>query len=168
MKDKLKAHFLAFGPRRFVIFATLSLILTDLLNSYYLKLYWEKKDLSTQMVHKSVERSGMSVQEFDLATLNEMVGFMNNLFSFFLLIIIVNNVFFYFFYLRKRLWAQGFVLFYTLTAALLSLTLIVDDAGLGTGWKAYNALTIPYYLYLYFGVKLLKNETTLAHGKKGR
>lgn len=168
MREKLKAHYLRFGPRRFVIFTVLTLLVTDLLNSYYLKLYWAKKGLSTAMVYLSIKRSSLSIDEFSPETLMEMSGFVDNAFSFFLLVVLANNLFFYLFYLRKKLWAQGFVLFYALTATFFSLTFIFDGADLGIGWLAYNLLTIPYYLYVYTGVKLLKAETTLEPGKKGR
>ena len=168
MKDKLKAHFLKFGPRRFVIFASLSLLITDLINGYYLKLYWQAKELSERFVTLSILRSGGDLSDFSTSTFAEMLGFVDNMFYFFLLIILINNAFFYFFYLRKKLWAQGFILFYTLTACLMSFTLVIDNAGLGAGWLIYNILTLPYYVYVYFGVKLLKEETTLGHEKKAR
>lgn len=168
MREKLKAHFLKFGPRRFVGFAVVVLLVLDLLNSYYLKLYWAKKDLSNAMVYLSIKRSSLDVSEFSPDTLQEMTGFVDNAFSFFLLVILANNLFFYFFYLRKKLWAQGFVLFYALTATFFSMTFIFDNADLGVGWLVYNMLTIPLYLYVYTGVKLLKTETTLEPRRKGR
>ena len=168
MKDKMKQHFLNFGPKRFVIFTVIILIVLDVINSYYLKIYWLQKDLSHTMVLQSIKRGELMVEDFSQTTLNEMTAFVNNGFYFFLLLIFANNLFFYIFYLRKKLWAQGYVLFYTLTASLFSLTFIFDNAGLGMGWMAYNVLTIPIYIYLYFGVKLLKLETTLGHEKKGR
>lgn len=168
MKDKLKDHFLKFGPRRFVIFTVVSLLITDLVNGYYLKLYWIGKNASELLVQQSIARSGYLAEDFSPSTLAEMTGFVNNTFYFFLLIILVNNVFFYFFYLRKKLWAQGFVLFYALTAAFMSVAFLFDNAGLGMGWMLYNFLTIPYYAYIFLGVKLLKDETTLGHEKKGR
>lgn len=168
MKEKLRSHFLRFGPQRFVIVTVLLLVVTDLLNCWYLSLYWEKKNFAHLMIEQSIKRSGLQAQDFNPATIHEMLAFMNNTFYFFLVIIIVNNLFFYAFYLRKRLWAQGFVLFYTLTAAMLAVTLIFDNAGLGSGWLIYNLLSTFMYIYLYFGVKLLKPETTLVRGKKGR
>lgn len=161
MLDKLKNHFKKFKPRRFVILTVLTLIATDLINGWYLTLYWAKKDFGTILMRESIRRGGMQISDFNSATLQEMHAFMDNLFHFFLFIILANNLFFYFFYLRKRLWAQGFVVFYTFTAALFSLTLIFDNAGLGAGWLVYNLATIPYYLYLFLGVRLLKEETTL-------
>lgn len=166
MKEKLREHFLKWNARRFVISTTIILIVLDLINSYYLKLYWLKKDLSTMMVLQSIKRSNLVVEDFSSETLLEMTGFVNNTFSFFLLLILINNFFFYFFYLKKKLWAQGYVLFYTLTAALFSLTFVFDHAGLGWGWMLYNFSTIFIYLYLYLGVKLLKNETILVSEKK--
>jgi hypothetical protein len=161
MFGKLKTHFKKFEPRRFVVFTVLSLIATDLINGYYLVLYWAKKDYGSILMQESMRRGGMQVSDFNSATLNEMHAFMDNLFHFFLFIILANNLFFYFFYLRKRQWAQGFVVFYTLTAALFSLTLLFDNAGLGTEWFMYNLATIPFYIYLYLGVRFLKSETTL-------
>lgn len=161
MLDKIKAHFKKFDPRRFVVFTVLTLLLTDLINGYYLMLYWEKKDYGSVLMQESMRRGGMSAADFNSATLNEMHAFMDNLFHFFLFIILANNLFFYFFYLRKRQWAQGFVVFYTFTAALFSLTLLFDNAGLGAGWFMYNLATIPFYFYLFLGVRTLKEETTL-------
>lgn len=159
MKQKLHAHFVALGPRRFTIVAVILLIITDFLNGYYLKLYWAAKDISRVMVERSL-RTGNVLDEISPATMNEMISFLNNSFYFILLVILLNNLFFYLFYLRRKLWAQGFVLFYTLSLAIFSTTLIFDNADLGIGWFIYNALTIPFYLYLFLGVKLLKYETT--------
>lgn len=170
MKEKLKTHFLNFGPRKFVTTAVIVLFILDVVNCYYLKLYWMSKSMSDILVQESIKRSSLLIEDFSRDTLMEMTGFVNNTFFFFLLIILANNLFFYFFYLKKRLWAQGYVLFYTLTAALFSLTFIFDNANLGVGWIIYNVLTIFVYIYLYFGVKLLKNETVIipVSGKKGR
>jgi len=172
MLEKFKPHYLKLGPTKFVSATILVLLITDLLNGYYLKLYWSKKEISRLMVEQSILRSGVTLEDFSPDTFNEMLGFVNNTFTFFLLIILLNNLFFYGFYLKKKLWAQGFVLFYTLTAALFNLTFIFDHAGLGAHWIIYNVLTIPLYLYLYVGIKLLKDETTLppspGRGKKGR
>jgi hypothetical protein len=161
MLEKFKSHFKKLNPRKFVVLTVLTLIATDLINGYYLMLYWAKKDYGSILMQESIRRGGMSSADFNSATLNEMHGFMDNLFHFFLFIILANNLFFYFFYLRKRQWAQGFVAFYTLTAALFSLTLLFDNGGLGVGWYMYNLATIPYYLYLFMGVRTLKEETTL-------
>jgi len=166
MKEKLKKHFLNIGPKRFVLIAVLLLIITDLINSYYLKLYWMQKQISSSLISISLQRSQLKVEDFSSDTLLEMTSFVDNAFYFFILIIILNNLFFYAFYLKKKLWAQGYVLFYCLTAAIFSLTFVFDNEGMGEAWLAYNLLTIPFYIYLYFGVKILKVETTLAPGKK--
>lgn len=150
------------GPRRFVIGAVLTLIILDIINTIYLKLYWLQKDLSTLLVHQSIRSSNLVLEDFSQETIAGMSGFINNTFYFFLFLILINNLFFYFFYLRKKLWAQGYVLFYTLTAAIFGLSFVVDQVGLGIGWGIYNVLTIFIYLYLYFGVKVLKYETTDA------
>lgn len=166
--DKIRAHFLKFGARRFVVATVILLIVTDLVNSWYLKLYWVKKNYAQLLVRQSIEQSGLLFEDFNIGTIQEMLGFLNNTFHFFLMIILANNLFFYIFYLRKKLWAQGFVLFYTLTAAMFSLTLLFDNAGLGTGWLVYNFLTIPLYIYLFLGVKVLRPETTLERGTKAQ
>jgi len=162
MKDKLRSHFLSLGPRRFVAAAVLSLILTDILNCLYLKNYWVNKDISLNLVHQTILKSGQTVEDFSSITIQEMSGFVDNSFYFILFVIMVNNLFFYLFYLRKKLWAQGFVLFYALTGALLQFVFIFDHAGMSFGWLAYNVITIPYYLYIFLGVKFLKPETTLT------
>lgn len=166
MKEKLLAHFRKFGPRRFVIFAVVTLIISDLLNSWYLKLWWVTKNMSFRGVEMTAQRLDMTVGELTPASISEMTGMFDNMFYFFILIILVNNFFFYAFYLRRKLWAQGFVLFYTLTAAMLSALFLLDNAGLGLIWYAYNVLMTPLYLYLYFGVKVLKEETVDLPVKK--
>lgn len=161
MLQKIKNHFKKLDPRKFVVFTVLTLVITDLINGWYLMLYWANKDYGSILMNESMRRGGMQVSDFNSATLNEMHAFMDNLFHFFLFIILANNLFFYFFYLRKRQWAQGFVVFYTLTASLFSLTLLFDNANMGAGWFFYNLATIPLYLYLFVGVRTLKEETTL-------
>lgn len=142
------------------MFTVISLIITDLINGYYLKLFWANKEMGQNLVKQSIAQGGMVIEDFSLDTLSEMTGFVDNTFFFFLFIILANNLFFYLFYYLKRLWAQGFVLFYTITAAIFALTFIFDDGGLPSAWKAYNVLSIPFYLYLFFGVKILRVETT--------
>jgi hypothetical protein len=171
MMQKIKEHFLKIGPRRFVIGAVILLTVLDILNIIYLRLYWLKKDLSTLLVFQGIQRNGYTVENFSQDTIFEMKAFIDNIFYFFLFLILVNNLFFYFFYLRKKLWAQGFVLFYTLTAAIFSLSFVIDDTWLGQGWFIYNISTIFIYAYLYFGVKVLKYETTditPEHGTKAQ
>ena len=166
--EKLKAHYLKLGPRAFVIVCVLLLIITDLLNSYYLKLWWQHKNFSSVFVNLLAQRSGMQIQEFDQTTVQDWMQLFDNAVYFFIVLVIANNLFFYFFYLRKKLWAQGYVLFYTLSAAIFAVTFIFDGIELGAGWLIYNLSTIFMYAYLYMGVKLLRAETTLVHGKKGR
>lgn len=168
MKEKLKAHYLKFGPRRFVIFAVMTLIITDVVSMFYLKLYWTAKGMSMMMVERAAQMNGLTMDALTRESIQEVLNLVNNAFTFFLLVIVINNLFFYGFYLKKRLWAQGYVLVYTLTAALFSVTFILEGAGLGMGWLFYNILLIPYYAYVYLGVKLLKAETTLAHGTKAQ
>lgn len=167
MKEKLRNHYLKLGPRRFVILTVILLIILDFLSGYYLKLTWASKDFSQKMLELSVENMKLQVTDFSQETMNEMVGLVNMTIDFMLVLLFINNLFFYFFYLRKKLWAQSYVLFYTLTAAFLSLTMVFDHQA-GTGWLIFNILTIPTYAYLYMGVKLLKPETTLVPEKKAR
>ncbi len=169
MKEKIRAHFQRWNCRYFVTFTVISLIITDLLNGYYLKLFWSHRDMSLNLVRQSITKGGMIFEDFSPDTISEMTGFVDNTFYFFLFLVLFNNLFFYFFYYLKRLWAQGFVLFYTFSAALFALTFIVDNSGLPVGWKVYNVISIPFYLYLFLGVKTLKTETTiLVNEKKGR
>ncbi len=159
MREKLTAHFRKFGPRKFVIMTVVLLIVTDLLNSWYLRLWWVAKDMSYKGVQMTAAKMGGSVDELDPASILEIKQFFNNSFFFFLVIILANNLFFYLFYLRRKLWAQGFVLFYTLSAAALSGLFLFDNAGLGMGWYIYNLLMIPIYTYMFLGVKYLKQDT---------
>ncbi len=159
MKAKLYAHFSKYNPRKFVICTVLVLIVTDLLNSWYLRLWWVSKDMSKLLLAQSSERSGVALSELGPDSIRELTSFFDNSFYFFLFIILANNLFFYAFYLRRKLWAQGFVLFYALTAAALSGTFLFDNAGLGSGWYIYNLLMIPIYFYMFLGVKSLKEDT---------
>jgi hypothetical protein len=159
MMQKIKSHFLKLGPRRFVYVTVCLLIGLDLLNGWYLKLYWEYKNLSYAYAMKVNE---MSQTELDMNTVEGLVQLTDNMVSFFLLIMMINNLFFYFFYLRKKLWAQGYILFYTLTNAFLVLAFLFEGPVLGAEWFFFNLLSIPMYVYLYLGVKVLKYETTDA------
>jgi len=161
MKDRIKNHYLKIGPKNFVIFAVIFLVVTDILNFKFLEIYWVTKNFSLNLVQQTILRSGQVIENFSQITISEMKAFVDNAFYFFLFIIFVNNLFFYFFYLRKKLWAQGFVLFYLATSALLQLTLIFDSHGIHWGWLIYNLGIVPIYLYVFLGVKLLKQETTL-------
>ena len=170
MKEKILAHFNRWNPRYFVVLTVLLLIVTDVLNGVYLKLFWSHRNMSELLVRQSVAQSGLVLEDFGADTISEMLGFVDNTFYFFLFLILINNLFFYFFYLLKRLWAQGYVLFYTFTAALLAVMFIFDESGLSMGWVVYNVATIPLYLYLFLGVKVLKLKTTIipADGKKAQ
>lgn len=166
MREKLTAHFRKLGPKRFVIATVLILIVTDLLNSWYLRLWWVAKDMSHKGVLMSAEQSGVSLQDIGPDSVREIQQFFDNSFYFFLVIILANNLFFYVFYLRRKLWAQGFVLFYTITAAMLSVMFLFDNGGLGGAWYAYNLIMIPVYTYLFLGVKYLKEDTVDLPVKK--
>lgn len=170
MKEKIKLHFKRWNPRYFVTFVVITLIITDILNGYYLKLFWANKDMSMNLVRQTIAQGGMVFEDFSLDTIKEMTDFVDNIFYFFLFLILVNNLFFYLFYYFKKLWAQGFVLFYTLTAAIFALTLIFDNGVLSPQWTLYNIISIPLYLYLFLGVKFLKEQTMLipVSEKKGQ
>ncbi len=159
MKEKIKSHFQKIGGRKFVILAVLILIITDLLNTWYLQLYWVNKGFSQTFLRLSAEHGGMTLEELNPDTVTEVKNMVDRGFYLFLMIILANNFFFYFFYLRRKLWAQGYVLFYTLTAALFAVTFLFEGTALGIPWFSYNVSTILIYAYLYLGVKLLKEET---------
>ncbi len=154
------------GPRRFVVGTVIILIILDILNGIYLKQVWSKN--GETLILQSLQMAQLNPAELNPGTMTEIRGLMDKSFSFFLFAIFLNNLFFYLFYLRKKLWAQGYVLFYALSAGVFSMTMIVDQFQMGMGWIIFNLLTIPVYFYLYFGVKLLKNETTLVPEKKAR
>ena len=168
MNEKLKNHFLRIGPRTFVIGTVILLIIMDILNGIYLKLALGNKQFTEKMIIMTYARVGVAAAEITPDSFAEMTWILERSLDFFLFLILINNLFFYFFYLRKQLWAQGYVLFYTLSAALLSGVMLFDVYGMGPGWLVFNLATIPVYFYLYLGVKLLKTETTLAPKKKGR
>lgn len=159
MREKLTAHFRKFGPRKFVIMTVVILIVTDLLNSWYLRLWWVAKDMSKTLLVQSAERSGMVLSDLGPDSIRELEQFFDSSFYFLLFIILANNLFFYLFYLRRKLWAQGFVLFYALTAAMFSGVFLFDNAGLGSAWYIYNLVMIFIYTYLFLGVKYLKQDT---------
>lgn len=167
MREKFTAHFRKYGPRRFVIMTVVLLIVTDLLNSWYLRLWWVAKDMSDVLLRQSAERSGMELSDLGPDSIRELEQFFDKSFYFFLTIILANNLFFYVFYLRRKLWAQGFVLFYALTAAMFSSLFIFDNAGLSSGWYIYNIVMIFVYSYLFLGVKYLKQDTVdlPTHGR---
>ncbi len=160
MLEKIKPHFLKLGPRRFVIGTVVLLQILDLVNSYYLRLYWVHKDLSRLYVERLALTQGLNFQELSPGSLREITQVIDNGFFFFLFIILLNNLFFYVFYLRRKLWAQGYILFYTLSNAALAVLFLAEGPVLGAAWFSYNLATILIYAYLYLGVKVLKQETT--------
>jgi hypothetical protein len=169
MMEKMKYHFIKLGPRRFVIGAVLLLLILDLLNSWYLKIYWVQKNLSLLYVERLAKTQGLDFTQLSQNSILEVKQVVDNGFFFFLFIVLLNNIFFYVFYLKKKLWAQGYVLFYTVTNAILAVLFLVEGPVLGLSWFFYNIITILLYIYLYFGVKVLKFETTDAipvHEKK--
>lgn len=168
MKEKIQSHFKKFAPRQFVVGVVTVLIILDILNGLYLKLSWAKNALSKNMVILIIEQMKLQAADFDHATMTEIGGLVDKSFDFLLFLILMNNLFFYLFYLRKKIWAQGYVLFYTFSGMIFSAFMIFDGYGMGAGWMIFNLLAVPLYAYLYFGVKFLKNETTLVPEKKAR
>lgn len=160
MYEKLRPHFLKIGARQFVVGTVVLLIVLDILNSIYLREYWQMKNITFNMIGKIIEGQGMNLKQLGPGTLQEIQGMVTNAFNFFLLVVLINNLFFYFFYLRKKLWAQGYVLFYTITNALFAITFLIEGPILGWPWYLFNIGAMFLYFYLYLGVKVLKNETT--------
>jgi hypothetical protein len=171
MMAKLKTHFMKFGARRFVMGTVLLLIILDLLNTWYLRLYWVHKNLSFLYVEQLAKTQGLDFNQLSPGSILEVKQVVDNGFFFFLFIILVNNMFFYLFYLRRKLWAHGYVLFYTVSNAILAVLFLVEGPVMGISWFLYNIGTIILYIYLYFGVKALKLETTdvsPGHEKKAQ
>lgn len=166
MKEKLINHYRKLAPRQFVAATVTILVILDILNGLYLKLSWAKNGLSKNMVLTIIQGMKLQASDFDQASMAEIGGLVDKSFDFFLFLILMNNLFFYLFYLRQKIWAQGYVLFYTLTGAMFSGFMIFDGYGMGAGWITFNLLAVPLYMYLYLGVKVLKFETTLVPEKK--
>lgn len=162
MLEKIKKHFLGLNPKYFVILTVAGLVVLDLINSYYLRIYWVHKNLSLIYVEKVALTQGLDFTHLSSDSIQEVKQVIDNGFFFFLFIVFANNLFFYFFYLRKKLWAQGYVLFYTITNSILALLFIIEGPILGVSWFIYNIMTIFIYLYLYLGVKVLKNSTSVT------
>ncbi len=167
MKEKLRQHFLKIGPRRFVLMTVFSLLILDLLTGHSFRMSLIQNGFSEKLVQLSIKQANLQASDLSNETLTEVHNLMNMSIDFMLGLILVNNIFFYFFYFKKKLWAYSYVAFYTLTAGFLSLSMIFDKH-VSTGWLIFNIATIPMYLYLFLGVKLLKAETTLAPKKKGQ
>jgi hypothetical protein len=167
MKEKLRQHFLKIGPRRFVLMTVFSLLILDLLTGHSFRMSLIQNGFSEKLVQLSIKQANLQASDLSNETLSEVHNLMNMSLDFMLGLILVNNIFFYFFYFKKKLWAYSYVAFYTLTAGFLSLSMIFDKH-ISTGWLIFNIATIPMYLYLFLGVKLLKAETTLAPKKKGQ
>jgi hypothetical protein len=167
MKEKLRQHFLKIGPRRFVLMTIFSLLILDLLTGHSFRMSLIQNGFSEKIVQLSIKQANLQASDLSNETLSEVHNLMNMSLDFMLGLILVNNIFFYFFYFKKKLWAYSYVAFYTLTAGFLSLSMIFDKH-VSTGWLIFNIATIPMYLYLFLGVKLLKAETTLAPKKKGQ
>ena len=170
MINKIKNHYLKLNKNLFIPITILVLFALDLINSYYLRLYWVHKNLSLLYVEKLALNQGLDFSQLSEQSVLEIKQVIDNGFFFFLFIILMNNFFFYFFYLRKKLWAQGYVIFYAITNSILSILFLIEGPVLGLPWFLYNALTIGIYLYLYFGMKVLKLQIPVnhEHEKKGQ
>ena len=162
--EKIKSHFQNLGIKRFVIIAVVALVILDVFNSYYLRIYWIQKNLSMLYVEKLAHNQGLDVRLLSHQSVQEIKGVIDNGFFFFLFIIFINNLFFYFFYLKKKKWAQGYINFYAVTNLVLGLLFLMEGPILGMNWFLYNLSTILFYLYLYTGTKLLKFEYESSPG----
>lgn len=160
MYEKLRPHYLKIGARKFVIGTVVLLIALDILNSLYLREYWELKNITINMIGKIIKGQGGNLSQLGPGTLREIQEMVTNAFNFFLFVVLINNLFFYVFYLRKKIWAQGYVLFYTISNGLLAITFLIEGPILGWPWYLFNIGAMFLYFYLYIGVKVLKNETT--------
>ena len=167
MKEKFKLHFQQIGPRRFVIGTVILLTILDILGGYSFKQSWINNQMSEKVVSLTIQRLQVQMTDLSADTIAEMSGLVNKTFDFMLILILANNLFFYFFYLKKKLWAQSYVLFYTRTASILSFTMVFDN-NVGAGWTIFNLMCIPIYFYLYLGVKILKTETVNLPEKKAQ
>ncbi len=163
-KEKIKRHYLDLGLQRFLVLAVITLIVLDLINSYYLRIYWVQKDLSMLYVKQLGEKQGINVNQLSKQSILEIKTLIDNGFFFFLFIIFINNLFFYFFYLKKKLWAQGYIVFYAISNALLALLFLIEGPILGLGWFLYNLSTVLFYSYLFAGAKILKFEKAAIPG----
>jgi hypothetical protein len=159
----IKNHFLKINQKRFIVISVVLLLLLDLINSYYLRLYWDHKNLSLLYVEKLAQTQGLDFKELGQQSVLEIKQVINNGFFFFLFIILINNLFFYLFYLRKKLWAQGYVIFYAITNSILSALFLFEGPIMGIPWFIYNLLAMGVYFYLYVGMKLLKIQGPLSH-----
>jgi hypothetical protein len=171
MMNKVRSHFHKLGAKPFIIGTVLLLIVLDIMNSLYLRLYWVHKNLSVLFVKRLANTQGLEFRQLSQQTILEVQAMVNNAFFFFLLIVLINNLFFYFFYLRKKMWAQGYVLFYTITNSILAISFLIEGGILGWGWFTYNAASILLYFYLYLGVKTFKFDSSVTipvNGKTGQ
>jgi hypothetical protein len=166
MKQKILSHYMALGPRRFVIGTVLILIILDILSGYYLKVSWDHKNFYGQAVDFWIKSLKLDAGDISAATMGEILGLIRKSFDLFLVLVFLNNLFFYFFYLKKKLWAQGYILFYTITGSLMSLFMVFDNMGMG--WISVNLMSSAIYFYLFLGVKLLKHQTTSKEEKKAQ
>lgn len=159
----LKNHFSKLNPKKFIILSVVFLLLLDLVNSYYLRIYWGHQNLSLLYVQQIALAQGLDINQLSVQSIQEIKQVIDNGFFLFLIIVLLNNIFFYIFYLRKKVWAHGYVVFYALTNSILAILFIIEGPILGIPWFIYNFLTVFLYFYLFLGFKFLKNETTLNH-----
>ena len=171
MIKNIKEHFSHLGIKRFTAITVLILLATDIINSFYLRIYWVHKNISLSYVEQVAAAQGIDFNQIGKSGLMELKAVIDNGFFFFLLIIFVNNLFFYFFYLRKKIWARSYVVFYCMSNSILALLFTAEGQLLGASWFTYNILTIGVYFYLAMGNKILKlatNEATPADGRLGQ
>jgi hypothetical protein len=166
MMLKIKNHFKKFNLFHFTLGVIVSLIVLDLINFYYLSLYWTKQNLSLLYVQRLSLGQGLDVHQLSTQSIQEIKQVIDNSFFLFLVIVLINNLFFYIFYFRNKLWAQSYVLFYTLSNSVLAVLFLVEGPILGIPWFIYNLVTIFLYIYLYLGIKFFKDESMISNQTK--
>lgn len=131
----------------------LVLVLLDLGNGQFLRLSWLANKSSLNIIHILASRGEISLSELSHDTVGELLGMVDNTFLFFLFIVFLNNLFFYLFALRAKQWAHGYLVFYTMTGALLSLVMVKSSFDLGFFWGVFNIVSVLAYGYIFLGLK---------------
>jgi len=158
----MNEHLNKVSVSRISLICIVILLVTDLLSTMYMDLYWSEKGFSDIALSLALQKNKMHLSDLSPETYQEMIQFIHNAFRLFLVVFILNNLFFYYFFFRKKLWAFKFVHFYVLTAAIINISFIFDDFTLPWYWSIYNLLTIPVYGVLWLVLKVRKNDFILG------
>lgn len=151
LQNKIRKHFQFFTLNQFQLIIVVSFIILDVLNSLYLKNYWIEKDLTKIYLKKMAQMQGMSLSHLAQNSLNEIQNLISLGFTFLILLFFFNNLFFYIFYLRKKIWAEKYVLFYAFSNAILGIIFILEGPVTGLWWYFYNMMTVIIYCYCFWG-----------------